>query len=149
MLNLAVNTILEDGPERAISYAQESIDALMETSSKIELSTALMAKATALSHVGEIHGASETIEAALILDQAEAVIEAADLADSFLDPRKAWMLLESMEGSPKSTKVVESLSAIQTARIWPGGEDMMRRALTSPGTMARTTGRTRTATSLG
>ena len=51
MLNLAVTAILKTNPA-AIELRQRSHRALEETSSRIELSAALMAKATALTMLG-------------------------------------------------------------------------------------------------
>jgi DNA-binding SARP family transcriptional activator len=116
MLNRSTNAILADDPHSALAYAQEAVDALQETSSMIELSTALMARAASLTLLGHTQEAAFAIDEARGLGQTEAVMEHAELADSFLSPETAWGLLESVEGRPGTTRVEVSGWANQTAR---------------------------------
>ncbi len=118
MLNLSIVSALQDEPESAIALADEAIVALEETSSRIELSSALMAKATALVMVGRWDEARPIIERALPLGQAEAQLELAELYDSFGSPEKAWPILERFEDSPLITPMDEWSLAVQTSRYF-------------------------------
>ena len=57
MLNLAIETISQDQPGLAIELADQAIDALEETSSRIEMAAALMAKGYALALLGRLDDA--------------------------------------------------------------------------------------------
>jgi DNA-binding SARP family transcriptional activator len=116
-LNLATLVIVMDDPILAVEHADEAIEALRETSSRIELSTALMTKAVAMTHLGKVAQARRIIDEARSLGQAEALLEDADLADSFLDPDAAWYLLESADARAGLSKVDRSFLAIQTSRF--------------------------------
>jgi ATP/maltotriose-dependent transcriptional regulator MalT/DNA-binding SARP family transcriptional activator len=97
MLNLAIVSILRDDPREAIGYADQAIDALRETSSRMEYSSALMTKATALTLVGEADRAAVEIGLATALGQAEAALEGAELSDSYDDASTTWARLESVD----------------------------------------------------
>ena len=56
-----------------------------------------MAKAYALTLLGVGDEASGAVERAVELDEIEASLERADLADSFLDPDAAWPILEALD----------------------------------------------------
>ncbi|HEV7604621.1 MAG TPA: hypothetical protein VGO15_06610, partial [Candidatus Limnocylindrales bacterium] len=99
MLNLAVNSSLQDEPEVALTYAREAIDALEGTSSRIELAAAFMALAYPLTLLGRIEHAHEAIASAVAADEAEANLDRAELADSYLDPDAAWSLLTALQNS--------------------------------------------------
>ncbi len=99
MLNLAVISILRDEPRLAIERADQAIDVLRDTSSQIELSSALMAKASALTMLGHLDRAAAEFEIASKLGQAEAALERADLADSYDDPDNALALLDAVDGA--------------------------------------------------
>lgn len=98
MLNLAVTEILRDDPGTAAEYAREAIDALAETSSRIELSSAIMTSATALMMLGKLAEADRETDRASTFGQTEAAIERADLLDSYSDPEASWALLEATDG---------------------------------------------------
>ena len=100
MLNLAVTSILQDNPPLAIEYASQAIEALQETSGRIELSAALMAKATALTMLGFTNQTDLELELASGFGQIEAALERADISDSYANPEVAWALLDSVDGSP-------------------------------------------------
>ncbi len=101
MLNLALLAVHQDRPELGLEYAKEAIWALGGTSSRIELSAAYMALAQPLALLGRGAEANDAIDHALELDEAEAVIEQGELADSYLDPDSAWAMLASLDGSPE------------------------------------------------
>jgi DNA-binding SARP family transcriptional activator len=98
MLNLAVISILRDEPGQGIEYSQQAIEALEDTSSRIELSSAYMAKATALIMLGRGEEANGVAEFAATFGQVEATLERADMVDSYGDPEQAWGLLDAAEG---------------------------------------------------
>jgi LuxR family maltose regulon positive regulatory protein len=118
MLNLAVFSILRDEPEQAIENARQAIEALEDTSSRIEISAAYMAKATALIMLGQAEQANRAAEYASAFGQIEAVLERADMLDSFGDPNEAWELLDSVEGRPDLNLVDRFLLAQQLSRYY-------------------------------
>ena len=83
MLNLAVNQTLQDDPRSAIQSSNEAIEALDGTSSRLELSAALVARAVALTLIGELEESHATVERASGVDEIETLLERADLLDSF------------------------------------------------------------------
>jgi ATP/maltotriose-dependent transcriptional regulator MalT len=99
MLNLAVTAILQDNPTIAVEYANQAIEALQETSSRIEISSAVMTKATALMMLGLVDEADWESGRASSFGQVEAALERADIADSFGNPDAAWAILDSVDGS--------------------------------------------------
>ena len=124
MLNLAIETISQDQPGLAIELADQAIDALEETSSRIEMAAALMAKGYALALLGRLDDAHIAIENAVRADEIEANYERADVADSFDDPEAAGPILDFLDdvglaSSPllpdMSSNLTESL-VLQPAR---------------------------------
>jgi DNA-binding SARP family transcriptional activator len=113
MLNLAVNTMMQDQPKLAGSYAQDAIEALEGTSSRIELSAALVALAQSLTLLGEADRAELAIARALELDETEPNLERADFADSYMNPDVAETLLNALRGYREATAPL--LYAIQGA----------------------------------
>ena len=118
MLNLAITTTLMDNPKLAVEYADEAIDALRETSSRIEISAALMAKASALTMLGLRDLARTETERATAFGQVEAVLERADLADTYDSPESASALLESVDGSPGLNRNDQRAVILQSARFF-------------------------------
>jgi ATP/maltotriose-dependent transcriptional regulator MalT/DNA-binding SARP family transcriptional activator len=116
MLNLAHICVIQDGPEPAVGYASEAIEALAETSSRIELSSALMAKASALAMLGRWTEARPAVEVATRLGQVEADLELAEMEDSYGDPGRAWTILDRYAGSSDLTLTDQYSLAIQSAR---------------------------------
>jgi DNA-binding SARP family transcriptional activator len=116
MLNLAITTTQMDNPRLALEYATQAIDSLQETSSSIEISSALMAKATVLTMLGSNELAQQEADRAAKLGQIEAVLERADLADTFHNPDDALALLESVDGTPGLNGNDRRSLALQTAR---------------------------------
>lgn len=116
MLNLAAAATALDDPTRALAYASQSIEALAETASVIEMSSALMAKATALTLLGEAGKARHEIERAQTFGQAEAFVEQAELADSFSNPEIAFGLLETIQGREDLNLNDQAATAMQSAR---------------------------------
>ena len=100
MLNLAITALLRDDPRQAIEYSTQAIEALEETSSQIEISSAVMTKAHSLMMVGRISEAAAEIDRAEALEQVEAVLERAELLDSYASPESTHALLERAEGVP-------------------------------------------------
>ncbi len=118
MLNMAIIAILQDDPNLALAYADDAIDALQQTSSLIEISSALMTKASARTMLGQRDLATADIDRASSLGQVEATLELADLADSYHDPDDAWALLDGIEATP-DLKAVDRLSlTLQLARFF-------------------------------
>src|SRR3954470_17341926 len=97
-LNLAINLVIVDEPLLAISAAEEAIDSLSDTSSRIELAAALMSRANPLALLGREAEARETIHRAISVDEMEVAFERADVADSFQEPESAWRMIEWLEG---------------------------------------------------
>jgi LuxR family maltose regulon positive regulatory protein len=100
MLNLAIVAIAQDDPRIAIDYADQAIEALGQTSSRVETSSALMARATALTMLGNDLEAMAAIQEASGFGQVEAVLERADLADTYSGPDDALALLDEVDGIP-------------------------------------------------
>ncbi len=117
MLNLAITTTLRDDPRLAIEYADQAIDALKETSSRIEISAALMAKASALTMLGLREQADIETSRAQAFGQVEAILEQADLADTYDSPEKALALLDSVDGAPDLNKNDLRALTLQFARL--------------------------------
>ncbi len=117
MLNLAIITTLQDDPALAAAQAEQAIEALSGTSSRIEMSAALMAKATAWMMLGHHEKAAEAIDEGVALGQVEAILERADLADSYSDPPIAGMLLESIEGTSTQSLSDRLALQLQSARF--------------------------------
>ena len=113
MLNRAVNAIYQDEPETAREYALEAIDALEDTSSRMELAAGLMALAYAHTLLGSGGQARAAVDRAASIDETEATLERADLADSFVDPEGAGPLLDSLDQS--HDRLVRTYFAIQRA----------------------------------
>ena len=74
-----------------------AIEALHETSSKVEYSSALMTKGIALTMLGELDRARTDLDHASTLGQTEAALERADIDDSFGDPTGTKARLEVFE----------------------------------------------------
>ena len=102
MLNLAASQILRDDPRSAIESSNEAIEALDGTSSRMELSAALIARAVALTLVGQSDESRATVERASIVDEIETVLERADLLDSFLNPEAAKSILDALAERPEA-----------------------------------------------
>jgi LuxR family transcriptional regulator, maltose regulon positive regulatory protein len=118
MLNLAIVATLQDDPRLAVEYADEAIESLGESSARIELSTALMAKAIGLSMLGLASQGAELVAQASTLGQVEALLERADLADSFDGPESARLLLETAEATPNLNMNDRLALVMQSARYW-------------------------------
>jgi LuxR family maltose regulon positive regulatory protein len=98
MLNLAIVAILQDNPTIAVEHARQAIEALEQTSSRIELSSAIMTKATALAMLGRADEADREARRASDFGQMEAALERADFADSYQGPDDAGAILEAADG---------------------------------------------------
>ena len=98
MLNLAITSLLQDNPTIAVEYARQAIEALEETSSRIEISSAVMTNATALMMLGLVDESDRESGRASIFGQVEASLERADIADSYGNPESAWAMLDAAEG---------------------------------------------------
>ncbi len=103
MLNLANSQILQDDPESALVSSNEAIEALEGTSSRMELSAALVARAVALTLAGRSEEAWATVERASTVDENETVLERGDLFDSFLNPDAAKSMLDSLAERPEAS----------------------------------------------
>ncbi len=96
MLNLALAAIAQDELGTAKQAADEAVEALEGTSSRIELSAALMARAYALTLLGQLDDARDAISHASQIDELEAILERTALADGYLDPDSAEPMLASL-----------------------------------------------------
>ena len=103
MLNLAINQTLQDDPRSAIESSNEAIEALDGTSSRMELSAALVARAVALTLIGESEESHATVERASGVDEIETILERADLLDSFVRPDAAKSILDSLAERPEAS----------------------------------------------
>jgi DNA-binding SARP family transcriptional activator len=112
-LNLAINYLLADQPDLAIGAAEEAIEALSETSSRIELSAALMARANPLTLLGRETEAREAVENAIAVDEMEVALERADLADSYVEPESAWPMIDWL--AERSGLGAKAMSDLQRA----------------------------------
>ena len=74
-LNLAILASLKDDQRSAIDLANEAIEALEETSSRIELSAALMAKGYAQTLLGLSDDANLAISRGIAVEEEEAILE--------------------------------------------------------------------------
>ncbi len=113
MLNLALIAVHQDRPDIGVEHAREAIQSLEGTSSRIELSAAFMALAHPLALLGKASEAQQAIDRAVSLDEAEALSEEGDLADSYLDPGSAWPIIASLDDSLESA--AKERYAIQSA----------------------------------
>jgi DNA-binding SARP family transcriptional activator len=130
MSNLAIIAICQDHPRLAVSRANEAIEALSETSSRVELAAALMARGHALSMLGLLADANEAIELATATDEVEADLERAELADSFLAPESAWRRLEALGDIGRSNYDAAIGFGIQAALYYARrGRDQEARAV--------------------
>ena len=68
----------------------------------MELSAALIARAVALTLVGQSDESRATVERASIVDEIETVLERADLLDSFLNPEAAKSILDALAERPEA-----------------------------------------------
>jgi len=95
MLNLAINAVVQDEPMHARAVAQEAIDALEGTSSRIELAAALMAQAYAFALLGMTGDAQTTMDRVMGVEEEEAYYERGELLDAFVEPDAAedWISL--------------------------------------------------------
>jgi DNA-binding SARP family transcriptional activator len=116
MLNLAIITILRDDPSAAIDYTASAIEALEETSSQIELSTAIMTRATALMMLGRIDEAERVSDQASAYAQSEAALERADMMDSYGDPEATWALLDRLDGNTDLNRNDRMSLSLQVSR---------------------------------
>ena len=98
MLNAAITAILRDDPDLAQGYGSQAIEALRETSSRIEVSAALMCRVAALTMLGLWDYARGDVDEARSMGQSEATLELADLADSYYGPDEAPSLLDELDG---------------------------------------------------
>jgi DNA-binding SARP family transcriptional activator len=115
MLNLAIISTLRDEIRLAFDFATEAIEALEETSSRMELAAALMARAYALTLLGLNDEARVSIDRAASIDELEAMLERADLADSFLSPDSASQILDALESSAGLNSNARWLYSLQCA----------------------------------
>ena len=102
MSNLPSPPSVRDQPRLAVSRADEAIEALSETSSRIELGSGIYGKRVCIDPPGLNDEANKAIEEAVTADEVEADLERAELADSFLDPETAWRGLEALGEIRKS-----------------------------------------------
>jgi ATP/maltotriose-dependent transcriptional regulator MalT/DNA-binding SARP family transcriptional activator len=117
MLNMAIVATLQDKPGLAVEYADNAIESLEETSSRIELSTALMAKAIGHAMLGQFDQAEPCSARASTFGQVEAILERADIADTFESPESARLLLESADSSPSLNENDRVALIMQSARF--------------------------------
>ncbi len=115
MSNLAVNSISQDQPERAINFADQAIDALEGTSSRIEMSAAFMAKGYAMTLLGRLGEGHASVGLAMLADETEAVYERADIADSFVDPDIAKPFLDRLAEFGEVNPNAHAMFIVQSA----------------------------------
>ena len=116
MLNFAILAIAGDQPSLALSYANEAISALEETSSIVELSATLMARGYSLTMLGRIDEGEVAIEDAERAERMEAIYERGDIADSFVNPDVARQFLDTLADSDESDVLARVL--LQTQMAW-------------------------------
>jgi DNA-binding SARP family transcriptional activator len=116
MLHLASAALMQSEPTRAVGYADEAIDSLSDTSSHVEISAALMTKASGLTMLGLHDLASVEIVRALALKQTEAVLERADLADTYFNPEDAGAWLDKVDDVGNLNSVDRWIFHIHKAR---------------------------------
>jgi DNA-binding SARP family transcriptional activator/tetratricopeptide (TPR) repeat protein len=102
MLNLSIASIARDDLGAARDAADAAIEALEGTSSQIELSAALMARAYVYALIGRENEAIDTIDKAREIDELEVVLERTALSDSYLDPDAAESMLASLSANNSS-----------------------------------------------
>ena len=115
MLNRALVAITADQPTVALTWADEAIFALEETSSRVELAAATMAKGYSLTMLGRVDEGQIAIEAAARAEPLEASYERADVADSFVNPEIAGPFLEALHDGHGSDVLAQSLALVQLA----------------------------------
>jgi len=103
-LNLAIVRINKGDPRGAIASAQEAIDILSKTSAGVELVSARLALASALSFEGAIEDARAELDLAAEIvhpgQLVELAIEAGFIEAYLGDPARAWSLLANVPVPP-------------------------------------------------
>jgi len=100
-LNTALARIALGDPEGALTSAQLAIEHLSDTSAGVELVSAHLARASALSYVGDIDDVRQEIGRASRLAPAGQAVEVAieaGMIEAYLgEPSKAWPLIEGVD----------------------------------------------------
>ena len=121
MLNLALNSVVQDRPVDALIEAREALDALALTSGLVEHSAARVLMASALLRVGRSDEAGELVSG-LVSDAStyipnEAFADAADAFDSFGSRLTAISLLDQVGDVSTHTLADKRLIALCTGRM--------------------------------
>ena len=104
LLNLATVALLQDRTDQADAYASRAIESLRPTSGRIELGNAVANRAAAMARRGDVDGALQLLQPELVDGPAEALIEAANIADTFADSILASGLFEELEATRMSSQ---------------------------------------------
>jgi DNA-binding SARP family transcriptional activator len=128
MLNLALNSVVQDRPLEAVAEAREALEALAKTSGLVEHSAARVLLASALLRVGRTSEATELVDG-LAADSAEyipneAFADAADAFDSFGSRLIAVSLLDQVGDESTHTLSDRRLLAICRTRMAIRGRDL-------------------------
>ncbi|MFP5342005.1 MAG: BTAD domain-containing putative transcriptional regulator [Candidatus Limnocylindria bacterium] len=98
LLNLGTIALLQDQSEPALDYAARSIEALAPTSGRLELGNAVSTQAEAHARRGQLMTALDDLAPLQSEGVIEAVIQLAQIADSYTDGARVPGLLEDLSG---------------------------------------------------
>jgi DNA-binding SARP family transcriptional activator len=117
-LNLAMLRTASGDPQAALAPAQEAIDLLSKSSAGVELVSARLARASALSFVGHIDDARDEIRRAIDImppgQSAELAIEAGFIEAYVGHPLRAWPLFDKIrEPAPPESDHGEQLGMVR------------------------------------
>lgn len=123
-LNLAMNLIAQDRPDRALAEANTALEVLEAGSAQVEMTAARMARGEALAMLGRTGEAINALEIALAgvtpSPDNEALAEAGELFDSFLGPAQANRFLDQIgppdELTPRMHRLELMARCIQSIR---------------------------------
>ena len=101
MMNLASNSWAQSRPDDVLHEVAEAIEALSATSASLELATAIVLRLTALSALGEWEEFGRRIDEyerdGPFRRDPDAIIEYADLMDSFVQPDAFWPTISGLD----------------------------------------------------
>jgi DNA-binding SARP family transcriptional activator len=120
MLNLAMNSLVQDRVTDALSESTEALEALVETSGSVEQSAARVLLASVYLRLGRNENAEsllKDLEASSSYIPDEAVAEAADAFDSFGSRTVAKRLLDRIGDGPAQTLADRRSIALSRARM--------------------------------
>ncbi len=120
MLNLANNSWAQSRPEDVLREVAEAIEALSATSASLELATAMVLRLTALAALGDWEEFGRRVieyerEGPFRRDP-DAIIDVADLMDSYVQPDEFWPLIGGLDEATTHQPSFRSLLVCSQAK---------------------------------